>query len=96
MEKIIEFIKPELFILVFVLYFIGIAVKKSQAKDKHIPIILGGCGIFLAVLWVLGTSDIANYKDAIMAVFLAITQGILTAGLSVYVNQLIKQTKKVE
>ena len=96
MEQIIKFLKPELLILIFVLYFIGMAIKKSKAKDKYIPFILGACGIFLAILYVVGTSDIANYKDAIMAVFVAITQGILAAGCSVYVNQLIKQTQKTD
>lgn len=31
-----------------------------------------------------------------MAIFTAITQGILIAGLSTYVNQIIKQTNKDE
>ena len=31
-----------------------------------------------------------------MAVFTAVTQGILVAGLSNYVNQIIKQTQKTE
>ena len=31
-----------------------------------------------------------------MAIFVAITQGILAAGLSTYVNQLIKQANKEE
>ena len=31
-----------------------------------------------------------------MAIFTAIVQGILVAGLSIYVNQIIKQTNKEE
>ncbi len=96
MEKIITYIKPELLILIPVLYFIGIAIKKSEIKDKFIPLILGLCGIVFAVLYVFGTSDFKNYKDIIMLVFTALTQGILTAGCSVFANQLIKQSKKTE
>ena len=35
-------------------------------------------------------------EDIVMAVFTAVVQGILVAGLSTYVNQLIKQTNKEE
>lgn len=90
-----DFIKPELLILVAALYFVGMSLKKSpKVKDWTIPYILGACGIVLAVLWVVATSDIANYKDACMAIFVAITQGVIVAGLSVYGNQLAKQKAK--
>lgn len=88
MEEIKNFISPELMILVPVLYFIGMGVKKSTlVPDKFIPIVLGACGVILSCLYVLGTSGFS-----IVGLFTAITQGILVAGGSVYVNQLIKQT----
>ena len=43
--------------------------------------------------------DIQSYLDSqreAMAVFTAVTQGILVAGLSNYVNQIVKQTQKLE
>ena len=40
--------------------------------------------------------EIKNYQDGFMLVFSALTQGVLIAGASVYVNQLIKQTAKQE
>lgn len=90
-----EFVKPELLVLVIALYFVGMSLKKSpNVKDWMIPYILGVCGIILAVLWVVATSDIVNYKDACMAVFVAVTQGVIVAGLSVYGNQLAKQKAK--
>ena len=64
--------------------------------DKYIPLILGVVSIFLSTLWVISTSDIKNWQDAVYAVFISITQGILTAGASVYVNQLYIQSKKNE
>lgn len=91
MEQLQEYIKPELLILIPVLYFIGIGLKQSKAKDKFIPWILMACGIVLSTLYVFGTSEIT-----MIAAFTAITQGILCAGASVYVNQLVKQTQKSE
>lgn len=93
---VMNFIKPELLILVPVLYTIGLGVKKSNVTDKYIPLILGVVSIFLSTLWVISTSDINNWQDAVYAVFISITQGILTAGASVYVNQLYIQSKKHE
>ena len=40
-EAFKEFIKPELLILIPVLYLIGIGMKKSEIKDKFIPLLLG-------------------------------------------------------
>ena len=93
---VMNFIKPELLILVPVLYIIGIGTKKSKVPDNYIPLILGTVSIFLSVLWVISTSDIKNWQDAVYAVFISITQGILAAGASVYVNQLYIQSKKDE
>lgn len=93
-ELLKNFIKPELLILIPVLYFIGVAIKNTLLiKDKFIPLTLGLVGVALAVLWILATEGTDNVY---MAVFVAITQGFLTAGASVYVNQLIKQSKKAE
>ena len=91
-----EYIKPELLVLIPVLYLIGVAVKKSKIADKFIPWILGGVSVALSALWIVATSYPATTADAALAVFTAITQGVLLAGASVYVNQLVKQTGKVE
>ena len=90
MEEIKQFISPELLVLIPVLYFIGMALKQTTVvPDKFIPIILGVSGIALSCLYVLGT-----YGISVEAVFTAITQGVLVAGCSVYVNQIIKQVNK--
>lgn len=90
-----EFIKPELLILIPVLYLIGKGIKKSKKiSDSLIPIILGGVGVLLSALWVLAISDISSGKEIAVAIFTAVTQGILIAGASVYSNQLIKQLEK--
>lgn len=92
-EAFKEFIKPELLILIPVLYLIGAGLKKSEFKDKFIPMILGVIAVILSGLYVFATSDIHNMKEVAMAIFVALTQGILTAGASVYFNQLYKQSQ---
>lgn len=95
MDQILNFIKPELLILIPVLYFIGMALKKSEeVNDRHIPLLLGAFGIGLAVLYVLVSADIFSWKGVLLAIFTGITQGVLCAGCSVYVNQLMKQGGK--
>lgn len=95
--NIMEFIKPELLILIPVLYFIGMAVKQSTIiKDNHIPVMLGLIGIILSLVWVLGTTQAATMQENLTAMFTAITQGVLCAGCSVYFNQIIKQANKHE
>lgn len=97
MEQILNYVKPELLVVAVVLYFIGMALKKAQTfKDKYIPLILGVIGIVLCAIWVLGTSPLNTGQDIAMAIFTAIVQGILVAGLSTYINQVIKQTNKAE
>lgn len=93
---VMNFIKPELLILVPVLYTIGLGIKKSNVPNNYIPLILGIVSIFLSTLWVISTSDIKNWQDATHAILISITQGIFTAGASVYVNQLYIQSKKDE
>ncbi len=97
MEQIMNYVKPELIVVAVVLYFIGMGLKQAQTvKDKYIPLILGGIGIALCAIWVLATCTLSTGQDIAMAVFTAIVQGILVAGLSTYVNQIIKQIGKNE
>ena len=97
MEQIMNYVKPELLVVALVLYFVGMGLKKAQYfADKHIPATLGIAGIVLAALYVFGTSTVTSAQEASMAVFTAIVQGLLVAGLSTYVDQLIKQSKRTE
>lgn len=90
-----EYIKPELLVVALVLYFIGMGIKNTELiKDKYIPIILGVVGVIISAIYVVATSTMTNYQEILMAIFTSIVQGILVAGASVYVNQLIKQSKK--
>ena len=89
-----EFIKPELLILIPVLYIVGTGLKKSKLSDTLIPLILGAISVILSAAWVIATSDISTIKDVAYALFVSATQGILSAGASVYFNQLYVQSKK--
>lgn len=97
MELLMSYIKPELIIVSIALYFIGIWIKGTEyIKDKWIPIIIGIVSIIICAIWVLATTPIGSGQALLMAIFTAIIQGILVAALSTYVNQLIKQAKKIE
>lgn len=76
------------------LYLIGKVIKKSKLNNKYIPIILGIIGTTMAIVWVIATSNISSIQEAAAAIFTAVTQGILTAGASVYTNQICVQAKK--
>lgn len=94
MEIYKEFIKPEILILIPVLYLIGAMIKNTNLiKDKYIPLTLGIVGIVLVTVYILASEGTQNIY---MAVFTAVTQGILCAGASVYANQLVKQLGKKE
>ena len=97
MEQIMNYVKPELIVVAIVLYFIGIWLKYSKTiKDKYIPLILGLTGIILCAFWIVATSPLSTMQEIAMAMFTAIVQGILGAGLSTYVNQIVKQANKTE
>ena len=97
MEQLANYVKPELIVVAIALYFVGMALKQAQAvKDKYIPLILGGVSIVICAIYVFATCTCSSGQDIAMAIFTAVTQGILIAGLSIYVNQIVKQTNKDE
>ena len=106
MEQILNYVKPELVVVAIVLYFVGIGLKNTEkVADKYIPVILGIIGIVICGIYVVATCDLKGTQNIAMAIFLcgklsiqlsSLQQGILVAGLSNYVNQLIKQMNKDE
>lgn len=68
-------IKTELLILIPVLYFVGIGLKKSRLPDKWIPAVLGVVAVVLSAIWVMATTDASGIKEVASAVFTAVTQG---------------------
>lgn len=95
-ELLKEFIKPELLVLIPVLYMLGMGYKKSQIPDRFIPLILGGTAVILCTMYLIGTSYIEGLQEWLVALFTGFTQGVLCAGASVYMNQVVKQIGKSE
>lgn len=92
MTNLNDYIKPELLVLVPVLYILGLFIKQSESiKDKYIPSILGIVGIILSAMYVSTCETMS-----IACLFTSITQGILVAGVAVYTDQLVKQGTKDE
>lgn len=97
MDIIIEYINPELLVLVPFLYVLGMFLKDSkEIPDNLIPVILGGAGVATAVVWVLASTVPVGAAAVALAIVTAMVQGILCAGAAVYTNQLIKQGAKEE
>lgn len=85
-----QYILPELLILIPVLYLIGTALKRFEGiKNNWIPVILGVAGVGMALLY-----ELTVMPFSISAVYMAIIQGILCAGATVYAHQTIKQLSK--
>lgn len=92
MDYISQYIDPQYAILVAILYCAGSAIKRTGKVSCHwIPTILTVLGIILAGLSVFGSS---SYGSIPSALYQAAGQGILCAGMSVYLNQMVKQTGK--
>lgn len=96
-QVIQNYVKPELLVVAVVLYFIGMGIKNTEKiKDNYIPILLGVLGVIISAIYIVATSVFNGYQSVLMAIFTAIVQGIMVAGLSVYANQIIKQSQKEE
>lgn len=91
--EIADYLRPELLVLVPVLYCLGSILKKSPVKDWLIPYILciAGCGLSFAYL---AGQGIGTWENCLTLLFSAFTQGVLAAACSVYVKNLIKQAKE--
>lgn len=92
-----NYVKPELLVLIPVLVFLGCVAKRSAViKDKFIPALLAAAGVLLAGLYIMATTTLAAPQDAAQAVFTALVQGLLCAAGAVYADQCVKQSKKSE
>ena len=87
-EELTQYIKADFAVLVAVLYCIGRGLKAIQRfPNQFIPLALTFCGIGLACLSVV--SRYASYGNWAAALFEGVVQGVLCAGMSVYLNEVI-------
>lgn len=90
MDQILNYVKPELLVLIPALYFLGQSIKNSETvSNKYIPIVLDLVGVVLSCIYVLYQNPITGES-----VFTAIVQGILCAGMAININELLKQKGK--
>ena len=88
-----ELIRPEMLVLIPVLYLIGMALKRAEVfENQYIPLGLGLLGALLGAAWLLVFRD-AEY-NILQSLLMGAVQGILCAGCSVYANQIYKQLKE--
>lgn len=88
MDLVMQFINPELAIIIAVCYVLGLFLKSSHIGDWLIPFILLVFAILLTIVYiaiVLGEGFTAK------VIVTGLIQGLLAASIAVYGNQLIKQ-----
>lgn len=88
------YVDPELYIIIPLLYVIGIFIKKSKLNDKWIPLILGVLGVCFAVAYKLTAALPTDGIEILKLSVASLSQGILCAAASVYANNIVKQLKK--
>lgn len=94
-NPLLTYVRPELIPLGIALYFLCNWIKSTEKfNSKDIPMILGYIGIILSTLYIFAVTDVYSYKDILMIIFTGIIQGILTAALSTYIYEFLKQNKK--
>ena len=91
--ELMEFLRPELAVLVPVLYVLGGVLKKSPLQDWLIPFVLCVAGCVLSFLYLVSLG-VDSPADWLSLTFSAITQGVICAACSVYAKNLIKQAKE--
>ena len=92
---LMELIRPEMLILVPVLYLMGMGLMQAAVfQNRFIPLGLGLLGAILGALWLM-VFRVAEYIG-LQSLLMGAAQGTLCAGMSVYANQMYKQLKSGE
>lgn len=92
MNNIMDFIRPELFILVIFLYCVGLFLKKWDGFKStwSIPYILLGVSFVITLVYVCVYLEEGFTPQTIIA---AIIQSVLIAAVTVFGHELIKQAR---
>ncbi len=93
MENILEFIRPELFILVVFLYSVGLFIRQGPwgSKSWTIPYILLAISFLITLAYVSIFMGEGFTPPVIVAV---VIQSVLIAAVTVFGNELIQQVLK--
>jgi hypothetical protein len=84
----LQFVKPELVIVMVACYVLGMFLKASTIKDWLIPYVLLIFAIVLTIVYIAIVLGSGFTGKVIIEGFI---QGLFAAALAVYGNQLIKQ-----
>lgn len=89
-EILLQFIRPELMILVAALYCLGLFLKKMPwfTVEWAIPLILLVVGIVLTILYL---AIILGEGFTQITILMGLIQGILVAAVAVFFNETVKQ-----
>lgn len=90
LEEIMQYIRPELFILILFIWAVGLFLKKAPwfTQDWMIPFVLWGLAILFTILYVA----VVLAEGFGAAVIIAnIIQGTLIAAVAVFFNETVKQ-----
>lgn len=92
MTDYLQFIKPELLVLIPVLYFIGVWCKASNhIKDWLIPFILMSISIVLTATYLI-SMEFASAGNLVAAyIFTSVVQGTLCAAAAVFTENVKRQ-----
>lgn len=97
MNILLEFIRPELFILVVFLWCLGLFLKKAPwfRDDWAIPFILLLIGLIITIVYIAIVLREGFIPEVII---MGIIQGVIITALAVFGNEIIKQLtiKRVE
>ena len=75
--NIMDYVKPELLIVIAVIWGIGLALKASKTTNRFIPVWLCLIAVGIALLWVVATSPFYTPQEIAMGIFIAVTQGVV-------------------
>lgn len=93
MDNVLEFIRPELFILIVFLYCVGLFLKLNDEFKKTwtIPYILLGISFLITLAYVSIYLGEGFSPQVLVAV---VIQSVLIAAVTVFGNELIKQATR--
>ncbi len=90
LNLVLNFVRPELLILVIFIWCLGLFFKKMPLFNKEwiIPFILLGFSVIITVLYI---SFVLGEGFSPSSIVSAIIQGVIIAALAVFSNEIIKQ-----
>ncbi len=90
--NIMDYVDPKLVVVAAVCLMLGVFIKHATLiKNNYIPFILVGVSIVLCGLYIFANSPMTDSQAVANAIFSALTQGVLMAGLAVLIHQCYSQ-----